>query len=231
MSDYEGILRAILERPGDDLPRLALADWLEENSQAERAEFIRHSIHVPQCSHLALTANDPFPLLGMEPGEPVWVGVPGGEGEARTWMWGETDDFGLAINDLGRDLDYRVDRGFISGVRCRLAAFLAHAGTLFATQPVVEVRVTDKEPLVNAYHQPGAIWIKGANYYTPKIPWQLWSLLDRPCGWSRYRHAKRYASAEDALAALSRACVAYGRSLAGLPPLPLKFSPDGPRAE
>lgn len=33
--------RAIIENPDDDLPRLALADWLDENGQPERAELIR----------------------------------------------------------------------------------------------------------------------------------------------------------------------------------------------
>ncbi len=41
MTDGDAILRAILDDPADDLPRLAYADWLEENGQMERAEFIR----------------------------------------------------------------------------------------------------------------------------------------------------------------------------------------------
>jgi uncharacterized protein (TIGR02996 family) len=35
------LLRTVLENPDEDLPRLVLADWLEENGQGERAEFIR----------------------------------------------------------------------------------------------------------------------------------------------------------------------------------------------
>jgi uncharacterized protein (TIGR02996 family) len=34
-------LRAIIESPDDDTPRLIYADWLEEHDQPERAEFIR----------------------------------------------------------------------------------------------------------------------------------------------------------------------------------------------
>lgn len=34
-------LSAAKERPEDDMPRLALADWLDERGDAERAEFIR----------------------------------------------------------------------------------------------------------------------------------------------------------------------------------------------
>jgi uncharacterized protein (TIGR02996 family) len=36
-----GLLAACRVHPADDLPRLVLADWLDENNQADRAEFIR----------------------------------------------------------------------------------------------------------------------------------------------------------------------------------------------
>src|SRR5262245_21618304 len=40
-SDGEALFRAVCENPADDTPRLVYADWLEENDQPERAEFIR----------------------------------------------------------------------------------------------------------------------------------------------------------------------------------------------
>ena len=39
--EYLALLRRILENPADDAPRLILSDWLEENGQDERADFIR----------------------------------------------------------------------------------------------------------------------------------------------------------------------------------------------
>jgi uncharacterized protein (TIGR02996 family) len=41
MSDEAALLAAILAHPDEDTPRLIFADWLEENGQPERAEFIR----------------------------------------------------------------------------------------------------------------------------------------------------------------------------------------------
>ncbi|MBY0229438.1 MAG: TIGR02996 domain-containing protein [Gemmataceae bacterium] len=41
MSDEAGLLLAIREHPSDDLPRMAWADWLEENGRGERAELVR----------------------------------------------------------------------------------------------------------------------------------------------------------------------------------------------
>lgn len=41
MTTQDALLAAILANPADDLPRLVFADWMEENGQPERAEFIR----------------------------------------------------------------------------------------------------------------------------------------------------------------------------------------------
>lgn len=40
------LLAACRARPADDLPRLVLADWLDENGQSERAEFVRIQVEV-----------------------------------------------------------------------------------------------------------------------------------------------------------------------------------------
>ena len=40
------LLRAVCESPDDDTPRLVLADWLEENGEPERAEFIRIGVEI-----------------------------------------------------------------------------------------------------------------------------------------------------------------------------------------
>src|SRR5438552_3245579 len=45
---HEAFLREICEHPDDDAPRLIYADWLEENGQPERAEFIRVQIQLEQ---------------------------------------------------------------------------------------------------------------------------------------------------------------------------------------
>jgi len=41
MSDEKALLATIWEHPHEDTPRLMYADWLQENGQPERAEFIR----------------------------------------------------------------------------------------------------------------------------------------------------------------------------------------------
>jgi uncharacterized protein (TIGR02996 family) len=46
MSDRLAFLRAIRANPDDDTARLAFADWLDENDEPERAEFIRVQIEL-----------------------------------------------------------------------------------------------------------------------------------------------------------------------------------------
>src|SRR5262245_15858513 len=48
---YEPFLRAICDNPADDTARLAFADWLDENGDPNRAEFIRLQIVIPRHQH------------------------------------------------------------------------------------------------------------------------------------------------------------------------------------
>ena len=54
-ADGLGLLDAILADPADDAPRLVYADWLDENGQAERAEFIR--LQVALAAHERVIAD------------------------------------------------------------------------------------------------------------------------------------------------------------------------------
>src|SRR5262249_29199298 len=44
VTPQDAFLRAILDAPDDDAPRLVYADWLDEHGETERAEFIRVQI-------------------------------------------------------------------------------------------------------------------------------------------------------------------------------------------
>jgi uncharacterized protein (TIGR02996 family) len=57
MSDNAGLLRAILDDPDDDTPRLVFADWLEEHDEGARAELIRLQCHLARLCH---SADAPF---------------------------------------------------------------------------------------------------------------------------------------------------------------------------
>ncbi len=41
MNEHDRLLHAAIEEPDDDAPRLVYADWLTDNGDPERADFIR----------------------------------------------------------------------------------------------------------------------------------------------------------------------------------------------
>ena len=52
MSDEDALLAAIAAHPEEDTPRLMYADWLDENGQSLRTEFIRVQIEVSRIEQL-----------------------------------------------------------------------------------------------------------------------------------------------------------------------------------
>ena len=50
MTDGDALLAAIIANPDDDTPRLIYADWLQENGDEDRAEFIRLQLERAQFS-------------------------------------------------------------------------------------------------------------------------------------------------------------------------------------
>ena len=60
MRTESALLAAVCDAPEDDLPRLAYADWLEEQGDPDSADFIR-----VQCRLAPLADDDPA-RLGLE---------------------------------------------------------------------------------------------------------------------------------------------------------------------
>jgi len=56
MTERDALLRAVCENPDDDTPRLVFTDWLQENGEEERAEFISEG-----------GAYSPVPVSGAKP--------------------------------------------------------------------------------------------------------------------------------------------------------------------
>src|SRR5687768_6728397 len=47
LDERAALLRAVHDRPDDDVPRLVMADWFEEHGESDRASLIRWMIRVP----------------------------------------------------------------------------------------------------------------------------------------------------------------------------------------
>src|SRR5205823_1552379 len=84
MSNREALLRAVVGHPEDDLPRLALADWLEEHggpAECARAAFIR-----VQCE-LARSGGDDARLAELRAQEARLLREHRAEWEAEIPPW------------------------------------------------------------------------------------------------------------------------------------------------
>ncbi len=155
MNTHEAAFMAeILASPTDDAPRLLLADWMDENGQPERAEFVRVQValsrpcplgrsdayHVDDvcepCHALRLRERE---LLGRtesmttrqvyEP-EYSWLPAP------IRYL------FEMGPREGRHDRFWKWRRGFVEGVECTAANFLAHADALTVAAPIREVRLT-----------------------------------------------------------------------------------------
>lgn len=135
------LLAAILDAPGDDVPRLVYADWLEEAGtrpdDAIRADIIRrqvgdweprggHSLPAKWRDFFYWEGVRIFSALGLSSSVHVPYDWP-----AAMWMDG---------NNHSLRLDWR--RGFVGEAILSAALWLAHGDSLLAGQPVEEVTLT-----------------------------------------------------------------------------------------
>src|SRR4051794_38085416 len=115
-------LRLILADPDADGPRLVYADWLDEQGQSSRAEFIR-----VQCALAALPPDDPR-VVALAARADVLL-------EQHRVAWSGP------LAGLATRWDFR--RGFPEVVRMEAKAFLARGDELFAAVPARHVELLD----------------------------------------------------------------------------------------
>ena len=116
MKNYDEAFRQdVLDNPKDDAPRLVYADWLQDNGDPDRAEFIRL-----QCRLLALPEYDEqVPRLQAREEELL-------EANRATWA--------KEVLPLVRDCKFR--RGFVAWVELTGQQFTDNEDKLFASAPL-----------------------------------------------------------------------------------------------
>lgn len=211
------LLRAILEDPTDDAVRLVYADWLDEQGQSERAEYIRVALRLYHYRTLEIEGVTWDELFTRA--ETLLA--------RHQFAWRNDSCSGLPWGNWVSEFH----RGFVCEVRLTLTDFMRHAQALFAHHPIERVVLTDREP--SPYVGPMTCYSwrtsRGSPFTGddshPVVPEPIYDLLDG--GWwldPRPSHREWYAypTSDDARAAISRACVVCGRQQAGLSPLPAK---------
>ena len=128
MSDQEPqLLKAVLDAPDDDAPRLAYADWCaqqpDEPARA-RAEFIRAQIRVFQPDFDSLDRGEKYEITSR----------------ANKLLAANRQAWAGPLADLVDDYGYQ--RGFIFWVATTASRFLADAELLFALAPIVHADIS-----------------------------------------------------------------------------------------
>lgn len=110
-------------------------------------------------------------------------------------------------------------RGFVATVECRCENWLQHGPAVVACQPVERVRLTDREPSVNAYGGDRVAWQSSSSDddLSSWVPYHLLKLMSAIVGedldgqtWLVFDNQ------QVALDALSTACLLWARQQAGL---------------
>ena len=136
------LLAAILAEPDADAIRRIAADWLEEHGQAERAEFVRVQCELARREGYAGTNENNWSvelhkrmsdlrIRERELLDPDWF-----PSFLRLAIMASLDWY-KGYLPLGQ-----VRRGFIHGVACTAADWLANGDAITAAQPVQEVTLT-----------------------------------------------------------------------------------------
>ena len=123
---HAAFLAAIADAPDDDLPRLVYADYLDENGEPERAEFIRVQIE----------------LANLPDTDPRRAGLETREDELLTphrWVW-SLPEF------RGQSQVFR--RGFVERVNVSAEWLIAHPDSLAAPGPLRAMRVFNATPFL-----------------------------------------------------------------------------------
>jgi uncharacterized protein (TIGR02996 family) len=126
MSQEEVFLKAIIDAPDDDAPRLIFADWLDEHGDSDRAEFIR-----VQCALARLPREDPSR-------DDLWR-------RQQQLLTAHQKEWVRPIRAFLKGWTFR--RGFIDEVKLGVRQFITHAEALWAHSPITHVSITGKNKL------------------------------------------------------------------------------------
>lgn len=175
MDQWQAFLKAIIESPDDDTPRLVAADWLDEHGEAERAEFIRVQCELAKrgdsnrCTLSVAEGWEPrdgHPSLAQQKFDDETRALRRRERELlarhnEEWLWGSVPrQRGSDGEDEFRPNFLRTwRRGFVESITCSWEDWLKHADALRAAQPIQRVQLTTR-PEVSYSSRPGyVLWM------------------------------------------------------------------------
>ncbi len=148
MTDGDALHAAILATPEDDTPRLVYADWLDENHQPERAEFIRLQCQISQMKAHEASPWQPPVVFEIRAREKALLAAYGDE-----WLAPLRQEQGPLQSS---ETHGQFRRGFVEIVWMPATWFQLRAEALFARVPVRELRITQttSSEFIRLMHHP-----------------------------------------------------------------------------
>lgn len=151
------LMAAVCGDRSDDLPRLVVADWLDDRGECERAEFIRVQCEIakwnarPMPKDCAMTADKFSQLLFreallLENHRYGWIDGLLGPGWKTCGLSGALVNF---TKGVARTQPFHCifQRGFIGEVICQWVDWSYHSAAILAAAPVGLVRLTTELPV------------------------------------------------------------------------------------
>lgn len=225
MNERAGFLSAIAREPDEDTVRLAFADYLQESGERHlewMAVFIRACIRNGDDNaqgeyHRAIEHTNPHDGARA-------FGLPAGWDVTCYRKLHE-----LRSQVFSNRPSALTVRGFVSHVTLSFADLLAHAGELFAANPIGRVTIRGARPWpvnsvttaflgsrawfswINGDHQRNR---DGSGRESAELPDEIFQLLQGDQSGRFFGEYQRHLTEADAINALSAACIAYGRQQA-----------------
>jgi uncharacterized protein (TIGR02996 family) len=171
-------LAAICANPNDDTTRLVYADWLQENGQPERAEFIRLQCEIERNPSFLAPEDDPLRRRERE----LWNAAVESKIAFR-WFFDGFDGYLSCTNSaprfwLTQDSTWHGElrRGFIESVACNYKDWLGYSAALCAAHPVKQVKLSDRPGV--ARRETGLFHINGTDndreFFVPDAEGKTW---------------------------------------------------------
>lgn len=250
------LCRSIIEQPGEDTPRLALADELEEYDVAPwLSSLIRDQFRIQEIDSrieseglLWMFGRQHRKLLRekslLRERSPMFA-------TAKPSPFHQRDHVSIKLYERVRIIDsvltfettFGFERGFVYKMETDWGRFAFHS-SLFLSQPITQVELADFTPYerltwlresAGPRSATGRFRFRGGRFGPEPVrenhlPKELFALL--PCrvsgeGVTNRANWLMYKTEDLAKEALSIACVRYGRRLAGLPQLPIRSDWQG----
>ncbi|OWK47201.1 TIGR02996 domain-containing protein [Fimbriiglobus ruber] len=223
MTDREALYEAVLAAPDNDLPRLVLADWFEENGDALRGIYIRTQIEQSRVLHNnewgdeSVAIPEATEAVLEVPAESIWewagaYGLPAPK-PTNLLVRNQVGDLDL-VHDIDSDMTYGFRRGFIEEVRCRAIVWQEKGRAIACRIPIRRVQITDKRPHGRARDE--WVWRVSADRsgdLASILPVKLFAALSGGAYLNpgHFSFDAVYLTRQAAIEALSTACLAYAR--------------------